>query len=138
MKVIFRNILSIFMALAVLFSTMSFTVGIHYCGDVLVSVSVFQKTKCCEMETQTVSENLDYSAIKKNCCDDTQLVVVGQDELKLSPYKLSFQQKQFITSFVYSYLSVFKSLEKTQDFFKKHSPPTIVRQLYKLDQVYLI
>jgi len=33
------------MAFVVLFSTMSFTVNMHYCGDTLVETAIFHKAK---------------------------------------------------------------------------------------------
>ena len=40
------------MALLVLFSTFSFTLASHYCGDVLVDSSLFGKVETCGMEVQ--------------------------------------------------------------------------------------
>jgi len=38
------------MAFVVLFSTMSFTVNMHYCGDTLVETAIFKKAKGCVNE----------------------------------------------------------------------------------------
>ena len=43
MKKISHKILATVMAFVVLFSTMSFTIDMHFCGDTLVAVSMFQK-----------------------------------------------------------------------------------------------
>ena len=43
------------MAIVVLFSTMSFTVDMHYCGDNLVETAIFHKAKGCGMEMENPS-----------------------------------------------------------------------------------
>ena len=43
MKKISHKILATVMAFVVLFSTMSFTIDMHFCGDTLVATSMFQK-----------------------------------------------------------------------------------------------
>jgi len=85
------------MAFVVLFSTMSFTVNMHYCGDTLVETTLFNKAKGCGMEMEKPSTE-GCSITKKNCCDDKQLVIDGQDELKLNFDKLTFEQQQFVAS----------------------------------------
>ena len=74
MKQLFHKVISVVMAVVVLFSTMSFTINMHYCGDTLVDTAIFQKTKTCGMEIQKTS-NKDCSISKKNCCNDEQIVV---------------------------------------------------------------
>lgn len=54
------------MAFVVLFSTMSFTINMHYCGDTLVETAMFQKAKGCGMEMQKPSTEACVFA-KKNC-----------------------------------------------------------------------
>ena len=41
MKQLLNKILSLSMAFVVLFSTMSLTVDMHYCGDTLVDTAIF-------------------------------------------------------------------------------------------------
>jgi len=125
------------MALVVLLSTMSFTIDMHYCGDTLVDSAIFHKVKSCGMEMQKPS-NKDCSITKKNCCSDKQVVVEAQNELKLSSNSLSFEQQQFVTSFIYTYINLFEGVEKDINFYKDYAPPLVVRQIYKLDETYLI
>ena len=125
------------MAFVVLFSTMSFTINMHYCDDTLVETVVFKKAKGCGMEMQHPSTD-GCSIMKKNCCDDKQLVVEGQDELQLSFDKLTFEQQQFITSFVYTYVNSLFEIQEEDKSFSEYPPPLIVRQIYKLDETYLI
>ncbi len=128
---------AVLMAFVVLFSTMSFTVDMHYCGDSLVDTAVFKKAKTCGMEMQNPStEGCTFT--KKNCCNDKQLLVDGQDELQLQVDKISFEQQVFIASFVYTYSNLFEGLEKNISSYEEYKPPLVISQLYKIDESYLI
>ena len=125
------------MAFVVLFSTMSFTVNMHYCGDTLIETALFNKAKGCGMEMEKPSTE-GCSITKKNCCDDKQLVIDGQDELKLNFDKLTFEQQQFVASFVYTYINLFEGLDKNVSSYEEYKPPLVVKQIFKIDETYLI
>ena len=125
------------MAFVVLCSTMSFTVNMHYCGDILVETAIFHKAKGCGMEMEKPSTD-GCSITKKNCCDEEQLVVDGQDELQLQVDKISFEQQVFIASFVYTYINLFEGLENNVSTYEEYKPPLVIRQLYKIHETYLI
>ncbi|WP_339614071.1 hypothetical protein [uncultured Winogradskyella sp.] len=137
MKQVFHKIMSFAMAFVVLFSTMSFTINMHYCGNTLVETVIFKKAKGCGMEMQKPSKK-GCAITKKNCCKNEQSVVDGQDELQLSFDKISLEQQVFITSFVYTYIHSFESFDKTITSYDIYKPPRVIRQLYKLDETYLI
>ena len=137
MKQFFHKTMSFLMALVVLFTTMSFTVNMHYCGDILVDTAIFQKAKTCGMEMQKTSTK-DCSITKKNCCSDKQMIVDGQNELKVSYDSLSFEQKQFVASFVYTYINLFESAEEDVNSYRDYIPPLVVKHIYKFDETYLI
>ena len=129
--------MSLAMTFVVLFSTMSFTVNMHYCGDTLVESAIFQKAKGCGMEMEKPSTE-ECSITKKNCCDDKQLAIEGQDELQLQVDKISFEQQVFIASFVFTYINLFEGLENNISSYEEYKPPLVIRQLYKIDETYLI
>ena len=137
MKQFFHKIMSLAMAFVVLCSTMSFTVNMHYCGDTLVETAIFQKAKGCGMEMEKPSTE-GCSITKKNCCDDEQLAIEGQDELQLQVDKITFEQQVFIASFVYTYINLFEGLDNNVSTYEEYKPPLVVRQLYKIDETYLI
>ncbi|MDA0176312.1 MULTISPECIES: HYC_CC_PP family protein [Flavobacteriaceae] len=137
MKQIFHKIMSLAMTFVVLFSTMSFTVNMHYCGDTLVESAIFQKAKGCGMEMEKPSTE-ECSITKKNCCDDKQLAIEGQDELQLQVDKITFEQQVFIASFVYTYINLFEGLDSNVSTYEEYKPPLVIRQLYKIDETYLI
>ena len=129
--------MSLAMTFVVLFSTMSFTVNMHYCGDTLVESAIFQKAKGCGMEMEKPSTE-ECSITKKNCCDDKQLAIEGQDELQLQVDKITFEQQVFIASLVYTYSNLFEGLDNNVSSFEEYKPPLVIRQLYKIDETYLI
>ena len=137
MKQIFHRVMSFAMAFVVLFSTMSFTMNMHYCGDTLVDTAIFHKAKGCGMEMQNPST--DGCAItKKNCCNDEQLVVDSQSELQLQVDTISFDQHLFITSFVYTYSNLFEGLANNASSYEAYEPPLVITQIFKIDETYLI
>jgi len=126
------------MALVVLFSTFSFSVDQHYCGDILVDFSLFGKAESCGMEIQQASDSHERNFQKKGCCEDETLSILGQHDLKLSLEKLSFEQHQLVVSFVYSYLNLFEGLQENVVSFNHYPPPLLVRDIHILDQTFLI
>ena len=137
MKQFFLKIMSFSMAVVVLFSTMSFTIDMHFCGDKLVETSVFHKVKGCGMEMHNPSDE-GCAITKKNCCNDKQISVDGQDELNLTFDTLSSEQEQFITSFVYTYINLFEGVEEDINSYRDYTPPLVAKEIYKLDETYLI
>ncbi len=125
------------MAIVVLLSTTSFTINMHYCGDTLMDTAVFHKAETCGMEIEIPSSK-DCSVTKKNCCSDEQIVIDGQDELQLSVDKISFEQQVFIASFVYTYINLFEGLDNNVSSYEEYEPPLVIRQIFKLDETYLI
>lgn len=142
MKEIFRKIASISMAFLVLFSTMSFTVDMHYCGDHLVDFSLTEKVDTCLMKAEMTKTSTSCSMMdmkmEMDCCSDVEVVFEGQDDLKLSFDQLSFDQQIFLVSFVYSYLNRFEGFDENIIPFKDYSPPPLIRDVQILDQTFLI
>lgn len=130
------------MALVVLFSTMSFTISSHYCGENLVDSAIFSKSKTCGMESKNQSiatlKSTDCSVTKANCCTEDLKIIIGQDELKINFDKISFDQHLFVTSFFHAYYTIFIISEDPSASLNEYPPPIMVRQLYKLDESYLI
>ncbi|CAM1368577.1 conserved protein of unknown function [Tenacibaculum soleae] len=125
------------MAFVVLFSTMSFTVDMHYCGDTLMDTAIFHKAETCGMEMENPLTD-GCSITKKNCCSDEQLAVDGQNELQLQVDKITFEQQVFIASFVYTYINLFEGLDNNVSSFEEYEPPLVVKQIFKIDETYLI
>jgi len=140
MKEAFRKIASLSMALIVLFSTMSFSVDIHYCGDHLVDFSIFDSVNTCMMkaEMSKSSSECEVADMEMDCCSDVEVVIEGQDDLKISIDQLSFDQQIFVASFIYSYINLFEGFDENVVPFKDYSPPPLIRDVQILDQTFLI
>jgi len=137
MNQVFHKIMSLAMAFVVLFSTLSFTVNMHYCGGTLVETAFLKKAKGCGMEMEKPASE-GCSITKKNCCDDKQLAIEGQDELQLQIDKITFEQQVFIASFVYTYINLFEGLDNKVSSYEEYKPPLVIRRIYKIDETYLI
>ena len=124
------------MALLVLFSTMSFTVDMHYCGGHLVDKAIFSEVKKCGMEME--SKNADSTIQKPSCCEDISITIEGQEELKISFDKHELQTLQFAILFSYSYASLFEPLLEKHIPFDQYSPPRLTLDRYILNETYLI
>jgi hypothetical protein len=129
--------MSFAMAFVVLFSTMSFTVNMHFCGETLMDSAIYQNAKTCGMEMENPFSK-SCSITKKNCCSNEVLVVEGQDDLQLQVDKISFEQQLFIASFVYTYINLFEGLENKAASFEAYKPPLVVKDIFKIDETYLI
>ncbi|MEN3324911.1 hypothetical protein VP395_14320 [Mariniflexile soesokkakense] len=124
------------LALLVLFSTVSFTIEKHFCGDVLIDVAVFTEAQKCVMEA---FEKEQEAITKKTCCKDEVKLVKGQDELKVSTFDdLTLLQQLFITTFTYTFINLFEGLETHIIPHKDYSPPNLVVDIQVLDQVFII
>jgi len=140
MKETLRQIVSVTMALLVLFSTMSFTVDMHYCGDHLVDFSFSEKVDTCMMkaEMSRSSNECAVMEMEMDCCTDLEIVLEGQDDLKISFDQLTLEQQNFVSAYLYSYVNLFKGDDIGIISFKEYSPPLLIRDIQILDQTFLI
>ena len=140
MKEFLRQIVSVTMALLVLFSTMSFTVDMHYCGDLLVDYSFFEAADGCDMNASAsgITDEDSVMEMEMDCCTDLEIILEGQDDLKISFDQFTFEQQIFISTFHYTYLNLFATIDKNLISFKEYSPPILIRDIQILDQTFLI
>jgi len=132
------------MAFVVLFSTMSFTVDMHYCGDTLVDFSLISKAKSCGMDSDSYQKQQPVKGCENSkmtstsCCSDQQIVKEGKDDLKLSFDTLSFEQQTFVVAFTYAYSNLFEGTESEEVPFVAYPPPFVKRDVQVLHQTFLI
>lgn len=126
------------MAFVVMFTTMSFTVDMHYCGDSLVDFSFFTKAKACGMEKAQPVKCENPSMSEKSCCSDQKIVKEASDDLKTSFNKLSFEQQTFLATFFYTHINLFEGFDENIVPFKDYSLPFIERDFQLLYETYLI
>jgi hypothetical protein len=134
MKATFTKTTTCLLAFLVLFSTFSFTVEKHYCGDFLVDVSYLAKAENCGMNMDTVAPTK-----RKNCCKDEVYKIEGQDELQqFSDLTFDFEKQQFLVAFYISKIDLFIALASKGTFYKDFSPPNIPIDYQVCYQTFLI
>ena len=132
MKQLFHKTASFAMAFLVLFSTVSFTVDKHFCGEILVDQAVFSEAKTCGMHGDMPASSED------KCCDEEKVVVEGQKELKISFDDLDLDQQVFLASFTWSYANLFEGEAQSETPFFDYKPPLLVFDIHLLDETFLI
>ncbi|MEY8779474.1 hypothetical protein AB9K32_03555 [Allomuricauda sp. XS_ASV26] len=128
MKQFFHQIVSSFMALLVLASTVSWTVDKHICMGRVMDISFFAHADDCGMDMD----------MEKSCCDDESFTVQGQDDLKISFEKFDLDQQVFLVSFVQTYFQLFKTDSEEPHAFNEYNPPPLIRDVQVLDQTFRI
>lgn len=126
------------MTFVVLFSTMSFSVATHYCGDVLVDLAVFKDADPCGMEVAKAPEASGCEIVKMNCCSNEKIITEGQDELKTPVNKTNVGHDLLTTVFFHSYYYTFPALENHIIPQRGPPPPLLVQDINVLYQVFLI
>ena len=128
------------MALLLLFSTLSFSMDMHFCGDHLVDFSLFDKADSCGMMPVAEAASSDCTVMKAGmeCCTDVQIVVEGQEDLKVSFDQLPVGQQLFLASFVFSYINRFESAQDSAPEDWEYAPPPLIEDVQVLYQTFLI
>ena len=134
MKLTISNrITSLFLAVLVVFSTLSFTVEKHFCGGHLVDVAVFSEVKKCGMDTSVMNSE------KKSCCQDKVEVIKGLEDLKIDSNKdLVTVQIAFVKSSDYKFEVLYVTLPKQINPHKNYAPPNLVAEITILQETFLI
>ena len=146
-----KSLLSILTAIIVLFVSTGFTVSKHFCANEIKSVSYFFKVKECNHAESPTEKVCHKKESQKKCCskkkavkkDDCCKTTFDSYQLNLDYVKveakpeINKQQFEFITAFVYSFVSVinFKTHSKT---FTEYQPPKLYRDIPVLIQSFLI
>ncbi|MGO3183345.1 MAG: HYC_CC_PP family protein [Aequorivita sp.] len=130
--------IAVALATLVLFTTMSFTVNMHYCGDMMVDFSVVDNAATCGMEHDQSQNDCENEVQDDSCCSDKQIVVEGQDNFKVTFDTLTFEQQVFVATFFHSYINLFDVLDTNIVPFRDYKPPLLTRDIQKLHETYLI
>ncbi len=140
-----KKALSIVLAFQVLLSSLSFNIGMHFCGESLRSLSLFSKATPCE-HAQVSNKNRacpfhsNKKDKKKGCCDDEQLIINGTEHLATldSPTKAISQTVDFTPPTPY-YLNQSAVTERHRSAkFRNYKPPLIHVDTPVLIQTFLI
>lgn len=137
MKSFLHNVTSVILATLMLFTTMSFTLEMHYCGDSLIDFSLIQNVHNCGMEEQYLP-NCENEISEKSCCTDKQVVIEGQDNFQITIDKLNTGQQVFVATLFYTYINLYEGLDKNILLYRDYKPPILIRDIHKLHETYLI
>ena len=137
---ILHKILALILALAVLFSTLSFTVEKHVCMGEVTDVSYFDKVESCGMEkTECDDTESDHDLAKRqNCCDTLQELIPGDPAEQQAIQGLEIQDFDYIVSYISTYLSEYEPLEEVNLIEYGPDPPLVERDIQALYQTFLI
>jgi hypothetical protein len=138
MKKILTKISASFLALIVLFSSMSFTVEKHYCGETLVDVSYFGEAESCCAKAMKEMDHKEKKSQKKGCCSDEVEIIESSTFDKEKITSFTPQELQFLTFYVFSYINLFQEVDLEKEFYKDFSPPDIVQDIQVLHETFLI
>lgn len=131
-----HKIISALLSLLVLVSTLSLTIEKHFCGDVLIDVAIFTESQKCAMEAYEIEQS---KITKKSCCKDEVDIIEGRDDLAVKNFEdFDDIQKLVLSSYIYSYTSIYRSLSKKTIPHKDYSPPILIKDIQVLDETYLI
>ena len=131
-------VLATTMALLMLFSTLSFAVDMHFCGDHLVDLSFTGEADSCGMLLEGSDVETKAIMTDMGCCTDVEITQQGQDDLQLAFDELSVEQQYMVAAFFYSYVNLFEGLEQKLIPYNEYSPPLLIRDVQLLDQTFLI
>ena len=130
------KILSVTLALTLLFTTSSFSVDLHYCSKTLIDISILGNADTCVNTTQKIPRECTID--DESCCVNKTFVSLGDDDLKKGSFKYSFKSFTFISTFFYTYIDLFEGTEKGVIPFQKYVPPLISKDIVILHETFLI
>ncbi|PVY42256.1 HYC_CC_PP family protein [Pontibacter virosus] len=139
MKLI-RTILTLTLALLVVFSSLGMTITQHLCAGEVMATVFFSHSADCEMEKQR--ENLPdchKPAMEDDCCQDQTIVLEVEDEQQLSPtFKLSVSDMTFIAAFTAVWSAIFEIYAPAYSHVPDYAPPMLAQDIPVLVQSFLI
>ncbi len=135
MKDWLHRIFSCSLALLILVSTTSWTVGKHYCMGHLVDVSLFVEAKDCGMD---MGDNSALTFEKNSCCDDQLIVVEGQEIVELSPEEIELDGQLHLPICTLHYVDLLQISEDSEAVGEHYPPPILVKDIQLLDEVFLL
>lgn len=138
MKPYLNHIAAIALSALVLFSTLSFSVDMHYCGKKLVAVALNNKAHGCGMEAPLEKPANDdaESRIGIHCCEDVMLAFEGQEDLQHPVFEVTFAK--FFSTPAAGYFAPRLQMVSRTFHFREYSPPLLIRDIPLLNQTFLI
>ena len=129
MNAIVKKISITLLSFMVLFSSMSFAIEKHYCGDMLMDVSYFGSADNCGVEEVIVNSSI--SVLKKNnCCKDQATLLEIINLQNVDAEVLFFKE--------YLNLAIHKNFSLELKYYTNFFPPDLEKDIQVLHQAFLI
>ncbi|MDB4252112.1 hypothetical protein N9839_02080 [Flavobacteriaceae bacterium] len=137
MYTIVKKISTTLLSFIVLFSSMSFAIDEHYCGNNLMDVSYFGDADNCGSEEVTM--NSSSSSVKQNnCCKDETTLLESSIFNKEKFINLQHIDAEVLFFKANSYLGTYKDIAIEIEYYTNFSPPDIAQDIQVLHQAFLI
>ncbi|PCI01297.1 MAG: hypothetical protein COB81_07420 [Flavobacteriaceae bacterium] len=125
------------MAIIVLVSTMSFTVNIRYCDENVIATTLNSIEDSCTTDNLKVLE--DCCIPQKDCCQNSEIIFEGHEELRIQISKELKIQKPFLqVLLVDSFYPNYKVTLSNNSHYTSYVPTIIVRDKQLIHQVFQI
>ena len=137
MNTIVKKISTTLLSFIVLFSSMSFAIDEHYCGNNLMDVSYFGDADNCGSEEVTM--NSSSSTVKQNnCCKNETTLLESSIFNKDKFINLQHVDVEILLFKTNSYLVNFNYTATEIEYYSDFSPPDIAQDIQVLHQTFLI
>ncbi len=130
------KILALILAVIVLFSSFSFTIEKHICLDEVTVSSHGNTDSHCEMDFGDCESNKSDEP-SDECCFDNQVLIIGNQNVKIISQKIEVSQAKFVLAYAYTYLNLFQDKKEINSFLD-FSPPIVDKDYQVLYQSFLI
>ena len=134
MKKLFYKISAVALSFIVLFSTMSFTIDKHFCGETLIDVAYFGKADDCGLKMKVDQQKMK----KKKCCKNETEIIESPTFDKEKITTVTPENITFVIYHLYSYINTFQELSVEKEYYKDFSPPDLERDIQVLYETFLI
>jgi len=142
---------ALFLSVLMLFSTVGFSLDVHYCGGKVKSFSFYGKAETCKMMSQTDAPSChmdskktchqkqsNASFSKKGCCDKKTFTLQNLDVSKVvNGIEWATADLQLITVYILANFNLFQT-EVSKTIYSVYSPPVLNHDVAILHQVFLI
>ncbi|SEB67569.1 hypothetical protein SAMN04489761_1410 [Tenacibaculum sp. MAR_2009_124] len=140
MRILFQKISSIFLAILLILSTVSFTVEKHFCGDSLVNISFLGDVGACEDDPDDDCADSSMTIEEDSCCKNEITYLEGQHEVnkETADKSLFSKEKNVAVLNKNKLLYVCTTFHYNKVLRRRYIPPRITRNIQLLYEVFII
>lgn len=133
-----HKIIAFIIALAIVLSTMSFTVEKHVCMGEITDVAYFEEAEGCGMEEVICDDDISAEQVRQTpCCDTVNDLIEGNENEQQAQNSLELKDAKMILMVVLSYLDILDPVVEPI-VAQNSSPPLVTADIQALYQTYII